>query len=665
MIPQGWGKLQKDTSINRPQQLLDQTFNFEKNIFNTFFPNLKLPDLRIAIVGKSGAGKSSLINMLTNIFLGKKYTDNRAISIDQTIPMRQGNETKKIPLKSNIREFKDKQSDSTSGMQSQSQTTQANIYQFPSANCKISLIDTPGVGDTRGFEKDKENIKSVVEAMKASEYFNALCLVFKASDQRIDPIIKYLIDQYRGIMTKECQKNLIVCFTYVNDPDRIDALPALIEEGIMTNDTPFFCFENSCVFPPKVHDYIKDEEKKFKTLKVESERWIFDYENAQNMILTVSQMKQINSDTILNLYLQKDMAFKITNEQIMEVEKLKEIEKDIERKKMDFETLKTNISLNEDFTQVSKLSNFTKKKRTVTKFVKKFISKSTICIHHGICHENCGVEEKAIGQGDPSMKKCSAFWFWNFIIVDSCRKCGCHYGNHMHRDYIMQEIEIEEEYEDVEYKEAVLTIEQKKIEFEKLTEKKLKVEAELKEKQTQLEEIREKKKECFGMITHLCKEIQRCSLNTINHQSLLDYLDLTIQIATDQLNSKTIDSIKYNKIVEPIKREKEIYKEFEKICKTHPSYNIQYEKKANQLLKEAKDYFLQQMKDYQIQAEIDSLKVEEEKKSQMRDYTVQTDKVSLKVEADKEVKTNLPQEKKKGLLQTTKEYFYWFFGKTP
>ncbi len=468
-----------ERGITTAQQLLDSEFNPNRTIFNTDFPNLNLPATRIAFIGKSGTGKSSLINMLTNIFEDRQYQGSRAISITQTIP-KPGKDKSKITLHYNIAEFKDRQSDIEGGKQCDLQTQRPNIYHFPTANCQVSLIDTPGIGDTRGFENDKLIVRSVVEALKASEKFNALCLIFKSSDQRVDPIIKYMVHQYQSIMTAECRNNLVVCFTYTTDIYRIDAHSALLEAGIITEETPCFCFDNSCLLPASNYDFITNSRERQSRIKYEKEKWIRNCENAQNLLLQTSQLKTIDSDSIVQLYLQRNLAFKITNEQIKKVEKIGIDEKEIKSQLNGLIDLLKQINEAQNVTDPVKVPIVAIKKRTVKKAVKKCVPTFSMCIYHGTCHPMCDVEDTDQIQGHYSLLKCKIFKKYLFFDSNICNRCKCDYSKHMFSDHIMHEKEEEENYEVVEYMEGVMTNEKKKQAYDILLLKQKYKEAELK-----------------------------------------------------------------------------------------------------------------------------------------------------------------------------------------
>ena len=59
-------------------------------------------------------------------------------------------------------EFNNNQQDSQDSNTQGSHTSKAFIYKLQGNNYDISLIDSPGLGDNKGTDADKENIRKIV-----------------------------------------------------------------------------------------------------------------------------------------------------------------------------------------------------------------------------------------------------------------------------------------------------------------------------------------------------------------------------------------------------------------------------------------------------------------------------------------------------------------------
>jgi septin family protein len=77
----------------------------------------------VLVLGKTGAGKTTAINMFLNMAKSLKYKDPRLVGITQVFKFQ---DQKPIELSCNIDEFREKQSDFKLN-QSESQTKDANM----------------------------------------------------------------------------------------------------------------------------------------------------------------------------------------------------------------------------------------------------------------------------------------------------------------------------------------------------------------------------------------------------------------------------------------------------------------------------------------------------------------------------------------------------------
>lgn len=115
--------------------------------------------------------------------------------------------TKKYPC--NVERYMNHTTE-TSEIESTSQTQSCTVYNFDNSECCVTIIDTPGLGDTRGPEKDEENTKIIIDKLQTLCGFNAILLIIPINNIRIDTYLKYYIGEIKKMLTKDCEKNLIV-----------------------------------------------------------------------------------------------------------------------------------------------------------------------------------------------------------------------------------------------------------------------------------------------------------------------------------------------------------------------------------------------------------------------------------------------------------------------
>lgn len=94
----------------------------------------------VILVGETGTGKTSFLSLLVNVLAGKTPSSYNLEPYDVT--------------------------NEYGGPQKHSQTKAAKVYKFTSLNgVDITVLDTPGLADTRGLEKDNEHKESITTAM--------------------------------------------------------------------------------------------------------------------------------------------------------------------------------------------------------------------------------------------------------------------------------------------------------------------------------------------------------------------------------------------------------------------------------------------------------------------------------------------------------------------
>merc|ERR1712048_251033 len=130
----------------------------------------------IMVVGATGTGKTTLLNSMMNYLWGVEYD----------YPYR----------------FKLAKEYVKGGGQSESQTDDVTAYFLdpPELGYQLTLIDTPGYGDTRGLSQDMKITKKIKEFFETEvQEIDAVCFVIRAPQARLTPTQKYIFAQVLGI----------------------------------------------------------------------------------------------------------------------------------------------------------------------------------------------------------------------------------------------------------------------------------------------------------------------------------------------------------------------------------------------------------------------------------------------------------------------------------
>ncbi|KAI5616574.1 hypothetical protein C0J50_23873, partial [Silurus asotus] len=184
----------------------------------------------LLMVGETGTGKTTLINAMVNYILGVKFEDEVWFEITE------------------------EGEDNDNPDQSISQTDEVTVYEVFAHDNPICLtiIDTPGYGNTRGTDLDKqiaENLYNLFHSNTGVKEIDAVCLVVKASVNRLSDRQQYIFDAVLSLFGKDIENNIVIFFTYSNGLFPKAALNAIKKAEIPSrkdekNNPEHFLFDN-------------------------------------------------------------------------------------------------------------------------------------------------------------------------------------------------------------------------------------------------------------------------------------------------------------------------------------------------------------------------------------------------------------------------------------
>ncbi|XP_030579766.1 septin-1-like [Archocentrus centrarchus] len=184
----------------------------------------------ILLVGETGAGKSILVNVLINYAMGIKWEDYIWFQIVE--------EEEKS--------------------QTESQTSDVIVYEIFGYEDKtlpysLTIIDTPGYGDTRGIEHDATVSQRLLDFFLSEDgvhELHAVGLVSKASDNRLCDRLMYVFDSLMSLFGKDLEKNIVALITHSDGRRPKNALQALEAAKIKCvrneNNQPVYFLFNNC-----------------------------------------------------------------------------------------------------------------------------------------------------------------------------------------------------------------------------------------------------------------------------------------------------------------------------------------------------------------------------------------------------------------------------------
>ncbi|XP_059827171.1 uncharacterized protein LOC132394780 [Hypanus sabinus] len=217
--------------LNLQKIVFDQSRQFVKCSFGN--PSSKHRMKTIVLLGATGAGKTTLINGMINYILGVEWEDNSRYMLIH---------------------------EETGKSQAESQTSSITAYQIHhhvgfKIDYSLTVIDTPGFGDTRGISRDQlitENIREFFSSSKGVHQIDAVCFVVQASLARLTDTQKYIFDSILSIFGKDITDNIQILVTFADAqfPPILEALKlADVPCPTDKNDMPVcFKFNNSAIF---------------------------------------------------------------------------------------------------------------------------------------------------------------------------------------------------------------------------------------------------------------------------------------------------------------------------------------------------------------------------------------------------------------------------------
>jgi len=407
------------------------------------------PEYCTVLIGKSGAGKTTMINMTANFFLGKEYTDTRAIAITQSFSVvdPQTQKPKVLTLENNLPQFASFQTDRGGG-QNQSQTTGCHSYRFETADTIFTFIDTPGFGDTNGTDQDRENVKEIVKAVVQKTQVHAIALVHKGSDCKNDPFSKYCISEIKTMMPIECRENFVVCFTCAANATKIDALETLRALEIPVDR--YVTFENDCLLPKEC------VAKAFQPLA--AVYWEFNKTSCQKLLATLRGMHPQETEPFADVLVTRHVLLEIVQEEVRNVDCLHKTKALHQRLANELASKLDEMKANADYNYVIDEERVEEVQQQMTRMVTENIApkKVTQCFEcHKICHDPCSLPA-VYSRGHCEIQKCDAFTSGgNSAGGDMCNRCGHGYMVHGHTQMISREEKYTETIRKPTYKRGV------------------------------------------------------------------------------------------------------------------------------------------------------------------------------------------------------------------
>uniref|UniRef100_A0A8C1LHL1 Septin-type G domain-containing protein n=1 Tax=Cyprinus carpio TaxID=7962 RepID=A0A8C1LHL1_CYPCA len=335
----------------------------------TFGKKNTKPNKTIMMIGATGAGKTTLINSMINYILGVKWEDDfRFVLID---------------------EGKQKS-------QAESQTSQITAYQINHMEgfqvpYTLTIVDTPGFGDTRGISHDQKITKQIQDFFSARggiDRIDAVCFVMQASLARLTHTQRYIFDSILSIFGKDIAENILMMVTFADGkkPPVLEAIK-VSQVPCSTNESGeplHFKFNNSALFATN-NKTAEGEESDFENF--DQMFWKLGFYSMKKFFASLNKM-ETKSLSLTQEVLKERQHLEVHVEGLQPqinagLSKLDEIKKT----RAALEQHKAEMDANKDFEYVLEV--------TVPKMIENepgnFLTNCQIC--HNTCHDGCAYSD--------------------------------------------------------------------------------------------------------------------------------------------------------------------------------------------------------------------------------------------------------------------------------
>ncbi|PKC66901.1 hypothetical protein RhiirA1_511006 [Rhizophagus irregularis] len=228
---------------------------FKLDTLIDLLPSETPEEINILLLGETGVGKSTFINAFANYLKFDTLADAKSGDMIELISSiftitDENYDTKTIKIGDN---------DSNEQLENvgMSCTLGCKSYLFYGPGNKlVRLIDTPGVGDTRGLDQDKKNFENILCYISHYQYLNGICILLKPNNSRLNVVFKFCIQELLLHLHKNAKENIVFCFTnargtFYRPGDTLPPLKKQLKElekrsnvEIKVNQDTLYCFDN-------------------------------------------------------------------------------------------------------------------------------------------------------------------------------------------------------------------------------------------------------------------------------------------------------------------------------------------------------------------------------------------------------------------------------------
>ncbi|KIW82175.1 hypothetical protein Z517_05202 [Fonsecaea pedrosoi CBS 271.37] len=489
-------------------------------------------EVNILILGETGVGKSTWINAFVNYLThGTLQEAMDASEIEHVIPCSFATQTvdendplqRLIQRKIRIGARDEFEHDASDG---QSATQKAITYPIFVNSVMVRLIDTPGIGDTRGLDQDKANMADILSVLSNYKELHGILILLKPNNSRLNVMFEFCIKELLTHLHRNAARNMVFGFTNTRGSnyhpgDTFIPLEAVLKQFRDVNLGLFrdtvYCFDSESFRYLAAHK----QNVSLGSFNDYCRSWEQSATESRRLLNYIRQLEPHQVENTLSLNEARRLILQLTKPMAEIAQKINDT---IELNQRDNELLRNSkLSKDEmlkklDVKQNSVVFSPVTRPKTVctnARCIKKVDTpgpNGEDTVHKVLCHNPCCLTNVPVEKvGTPELVRCAAF-----AGSQHCKGCRHHWTEHKHILY--------------EHKETKRTIKDPKVEM--LLQENAKVttiiEAAIKAKEATVAEFKREHKEIQKAAVQFSLWLKHHSITPYN-DATLEYLDHLIK----------------------------------------------------------------------------------------------------------------------------------------
>ncbi|XP_041929451.1 uncharacterized protein LOC121693842 [Alosa sapidissima] len=368
----------------------------------------------ILMVGETGSGKTTLLNTIINYMIGVKFENKVWFEITE-----EDSENQFI-----------------------SQTSAVTVYEVhvETQQTSLTIIDTPGYGDTRGVDHDKaiaDHLCDLIESYEGIDRIDAVGLVVKSTQNRLSDVQR-CINSVLSLFGKDIEDNIVILITHSDGLPPTGGLNAIKNAKIkcatdVDGEPIHFLFNNRQCEPHK-----ENQAKYYKHF------WSLGEESTEGFFEFIQKVKGKSLKMTGNVLKKRTQLEACLRDFTANINKVSEEEKELKKINDIVRANKAKLDNNERFTfktQEMKL------KKVPIKDHFALCDEEAMCCD--VCKKNCHF---------PGCTWVDSLYWCTVISGGICTVCGCSYNKHTKENKLYMPVteedmktneDLKKEYQDV------------------------------------------------------------------------------------------------------------------------------------------------------------------------------------------------------------------------